>query len=296
MIKNAVMTGVALLLAAMADGVKASSPSIFFRGIESGSVLFLNFDDYYPHVYQATYSEFNFGVESSSSPASVVWDKFSLEPNRLGELGQGYLGSGAMRASFLANQSHFEYSVSGSPYSSEIFHSKLVSADFEYEFIDAEGRSVIKSDHVTAMLQYRDFVGQIRIEHNALSLASGIDFSTDGWGESYFNKLGTQKAEFQASFSWVGYLDVSESFSNILNSGGLRLSSGDSCIWMTQCSDRAFEALQRDSQTGNSFSELMIIESVNGVAVIPIPEPETYAMMLAGLGLLGLARRRKQNG
>jgi hypothetical protein len=28
----------------------------------------------------------------------------------------------------------------------------------------------------------------------------------------------------------------------------------------------------------------------------PIPEPETYAMMLAGLGLLGFAaRRRKQN-
>jgi hypothetical protein len=26
----------------------------------------------------------------------------------------------------------------------------------------------------------------------------------------------------------------------------------------------------------------------------PVPEPETYAMMLAGLGLLGLARRRKQ--
>ncbi len=29
----------------------------------------------------------------------------------------------------------------------------------------------------------------------------------------------------------------------------------------------------------------------------PVPEPETYAMMLAGLGLLGVfARRRKQNG
>jgi hypothetical protein len=31
--------------------------------------------------------------------------------------------------------------------------------------------------------------------------------------------------------------------------------------------------------------------------ITPVPEPETYAMMLAGLGLLGfMARRRKQNG
>ena len=32
-----------------------------------------------------------------------------------------------------------------------------------------------------------------------------------------------------------------------------------------------------------------------GVFAIPVPEPETYAMMLAGLGLMGfVARRRKQ--
>jgi hypothetical protein len=36
-------------------------------------------------------------------------------------------------------------------------------------------------------------------------------------------------------------------------------------------------------------------ETDNHAFLSPIPEPETYAMMLAGLGLLGfMARRRKQ--
>ena len=33
---------------------------------------------------------------------------------------------------------------------------------------------------------------------------------------------------------------------------------------------------------------------VTDYTLAPVPEPETYAMLLAGLGLLGLARRRKQ--
>jgi hypothetical protein len=35
---------------------------------------------------------------------------------------------------------------------------------------------------------------------------------------------------------------------------------------------------------------------VIGVNIAPVPEPETYAMLLAGLGLMGfVARRRKQS-
>ena len=35
---------------------------------------------------------------------------------------------------------------------------------------------------------------------------------------------------------------------------------------------------------------------VIGVNAVPVPEPEVYAMLLAGLGLLGyVARRREQN-
>jgi hypothetical protein len=34
--------------------------------------------------------------------------------------------------------------------------------------------------------------------------------------------------------------------------------------------------------------------TVSGTATAPVPEPETYAMFLAGLGLMGFASRRKQ--
>lgn len=40
-------------------------------------------------------------------------------------------------------------------------------------------------------------------------------------------------------------------------------------------------------------SALTISTSLNLQAPAPVPEPETYAMLLAGLGLLGLARRRR---
>lgn len=50
------------------------------------------------------------------------------------------------------------------------------------------------------------------------------------------------------------------------------------------------EYLTNSSNACNSCVQLG-----QGVAVNPVPEPETYAMMLAGLGLLGLiGRRRKQ--
>jgi hypothetical protein len=32
------------------------------------------------------------------------------------------------------------------------------------------------------------------------------------------------------------------------------------------------------------------------IAIIPVPEPETYAMLLAGLGLIGFSTRRKVSG
>ena len=40
--------------------------------------------------------------------------------------------------------------------------------------------------------------------------------------------------------------------------------------------------------------DLIVANDIDNVSVSAIPEPETYAMLLAGLGMLGIARRRKQ--
>jgi hypothetical protein len=69
--------------------------------------------------------------------------------------------------------------------------------------------------------------------------------------------------------------------------------------------EASFEGMETLSLStpGISYAIFGAIDAVNGSSVYadnftitPIPEPETYAMLLAGLGLLGFtARRRKQN-
>jgi sugar lactone lactonase YvrE len=52
--------------------------------------------------------------------------------------------------------------------------------------------------------------------------------------------------------------------------------------------------------TIDSVGKLYVVDRSQGLSVYaptaPIPEPETYAMLLAGLGLLGLVRRRQRQG
>ena len=54
-------------------------------------------------------------------------------------------------------------------------------------------------------------------------------------------------------------------------------------------------SLSFDSQTNSAFGAAIdnVRVSVDGTTA-PIPEPETYALMLAGLGVMGFAARRRQ--
>ena len=51
-------------------------------------------------------------------------------------------------------------------------------------------------------------------------------------------------------------------------------------------SDTAFSSVTISIGKGDNFE-------ITGFTLAPVPEPESYAMLLAGLGLLGFVARRK---
>ena len=54
------------------------------------------------------------------------------------------------------------------------------------------------------------------------------------------------------------------------------------------------ELIKINTMTGQAEWVSTFNGTINGLTVAPVPEPETYAMMIAGLGLLGFSARRKQ--
>ena len=69
--------------------------------------------------------------------------------------------------------------------------------------------------------------------------------------------------------------------------------------WVTQTfqfvATGASSTVSFDSQTNSAFGAALdnVRVSVDGTTA-PIPEPETYALMLAGLGVMGFAVRRRK--
>lgn len=57
----------------------------------------------------------------------------------------------------------------------------------------------------------------------------------------------------------------------------------------------AYVASTSSSAYATSGTWRFDMATVSGAAIAPVPEPETYAMLLAGLGLMGFASRRRKN-
>lgn len=101
----------------------------------------------------------------------------------------------------------------------------------------------------------------------------------------------TVGSEIAATSGFGGDYDFDFVFSNTTGAAN-RLGVGESASWTTTFGSApgSFKPFQLQTVNQNGNGPLNTVGSL----VQAVPEPETYAMFLAGLGLLGFAARRKQ--
>ncbi len=129
------------------------------------------------------------------------------------------------------------------------------------------------------------YVGAAGLDHEICALTPGNDCEAD-------MKIDFNSAVSNLSFVTSGYNPGD--FINVSAYNGMTLlgsvgKSSNGLVNLTAWSGITSIFID-DSSTGAGFA----YDGFNFTSAAPVPEPETYAMMLAGLGLLGLARRRKQ--
>ena len=99
-----------------------------------------------------------------------------------------------------------------------------------------------------------------------------------------------------------GALITFEAFDqNGVSLGSVSATLGDSTFYSTTKDDRFFGAenaggISRIVISDNSSPNNLEVDHLQYGLSAPVPEPETYALMLAGLGLVGFAARRRRVG
>ena len=124
--------------------------------------------------------------------------------------------------------------------------------------------------------------------NNVDPVAGSVALAGGGWGVDH--------VYYSTSNQQLGgvVFDFAEGWGNPSNSAGSRLTSGERVMWRS-----AFA-------TPTSFLAPPFAVKVFGfgsgsasqawyVPASPVPEPESYAMLLAGLGMLGLVARRRKS-
>ncbi|SDP79048.1 PEP-CTERM protein-sorting domain-containing protein [Rhodoferax sp. OV413] len=137
------------------------------------------------------------------------------------------------------------------------------------------------------------------VTYSAGSFSDSFTFSTTG-GTNIFSVLAVKNSlttaslldPFTAVLTSLGGLTTYLTYSTAINSA---TNSFSQSLYYTGniAADTYTLTLSGGANNASSFSLLMSASSLSPDITTPVPEPETYAMMLAGLGLIGAVVRRR---
>jgi hypothetical protein len=272
-IRNAVLAGV---LGISYSVIAYADTTVMFRGKQSGSTYQLTAGTYYPHPLHIPDPAEQFGGSLFGYWGGLPGPAANFDGTG-GGFGGGYR---SMNYQFLDL-------MSGSM-SLGRYNASPVSADIEYSVLVLNPEN---TGYVSQTIRTRATATATYEAGGSYFLASslnqpfvGVDFYSDSGVANYFLEV-AKKGDAIGRYQWRS---EREAFS-------ITLDSGEFCD--SECDRIArplFDSLI-DRRQEMLFQESMWIESINGVMLPPVPEPETYAMMLAGLGLLSVvAKRRKK--
>ena len=168
----------------------------------------------------------------------------------------------------------FNFSVTGATWLDDTFQDGSYGAGHGYTMAYSAkvfaGAGYTQADATT----FRTCGGASCVQSPDQSMAGGFDFdfSLDWDGSGLFSNNGTLFMQFQASAAGAA------------SAGGmLKLDS----IWLTAGDVPAGGLALRLDQTGGFL---------NVTPLVAVPEPESYALFLAGLGVVGFVARRRRAG
>jgi hypothetical protein len=117
----------------------------------------------------------------------------------------------------------------------------------------------------------------------------------------YYVNAGSDTLDFAATgFNNPTITTVGALGNDVFNTGGFEITNNDNAYGaFSYASNPAnFGLFSVDLATGNALQIASFTNEVNGLTsapVSPVPEPETYGLMLSGLGMIGFMLRRRKS-
>lgn len=180
-----------------------------------------------------------------------------------------------------------------------VYSGKAVASAYDNAYLTWQSRKTLSPETVTPVWNAPSGTNMYGSLKTAGALTAGMPGAEGAWNALGSFAMGND-AGLQNSISFIGYA-VDGTAANFGSSAGVvgdNLADGMvSKTFFLGAGTYTFIVGGADYAQGNNLLDPMASKAYGisaSVAIAPVPEPESYAMLLAGLGLMGaIARRRR---